>query len=75
MEGAAPEQPSVAGFFENTLSFSLRKVSPAEFIVATPHEGLSLMKSSPVLDEMQTKLESRHKIPKFREARWQLAGH
>ena len=67
-------QPNVAGFFENTLSYSLRSVSPKEFIVATPHEGLDLMASSPALGELQVKLESRHKIFKLREALQQLAG-
>ena len=71
---AAGGQPNVAGFFENTLSYSLRTVSPKEFIVATPHEGLDLMASSPALDELQVKLESRHKIFKLREALQQLAG-
>ena len=67
-------QPDVGGFFENALSFSLRTVSPAEFIVATPHEGLDLMRSSPKLDELQAKLESRHKIFKLREALQQLSS-
>jgi chromosome partitioning protein len=70
----APEQPSVAGFFENTLSFSLRTVPPTDFIVATPHENLDLMASCPDLNELQAKLESRHKIYKLREALQQLAG-
>lgn len=68
------DQPNVAGFFENTLSFSLRSVAPSEFVVATPHENLFLMPSSPKLDELQSKLESRHKIFKLREALQQLAG-
>ena len=67
-DAATDGQPSVAGFFENTLSFSLRNVAPGEFIVSTPHEGLDLMPSSPALDELQTKLESRHKLYKLREA-------
>ena len=71
---AADGQPNVSGFFENTLSYSLRAVSPREFIVATPHERLDLMASSPALDELQVKLESRHKIFKLREALQQLAG-
>ena len=68
------DQPNVAGFFENTLSFSLRSVAPTEFVVATPHENLHLMASSPKLDELQAKLESRHKIFKLREALQQLDG-
>ena len=46
-DSANADQPTVAGFFENTLSFSLSKVEPSEFIVATPHERLDLMPSSP----------------------------
>jgi chromosome partitioning protein len=69
----ADDQPNIADFFENTLSFSLRSFAPSEFIVATPHEGLDLMPSSPKLDELQSKLESRHKIFKLREALQQLA--
>ena len=68
------DQPDVAGFFENTLSFSVRSVAPSAFVVATPHENLYLMPSSPKLDELQAKLESRHKIFKLREALQQLAG-
>ncbi len=71
---AASDQPNIAGFFENALSYSLRTVSPKEFIVATPHEKLDLMASSPALDELQVKLESRHKIFKLREALAQLAA-
>ncbi len=67
-------QPDVAGFFEHALSYSLHAIAPAEFIVATPHERLDLMASSPKLDELQTKLESRQKIYKLREALRQLAG-
>lgn len=70
----APGQPSVAGFFENTLSFSLRTVPPSDFIVATPHANLDLMPSCPDLNELQAKLESRHKIYKLREALQQLGS-
>ncbi|MFM1906400.1 MAG: hypothetical protein RLZZ591_77 [Pseudomonadota bacterium] len=71
---ASEDQPTVAGFFENTLSYSLRTVLPSEFIVATPYERLHLMPSSPNLEELQGKLESRHKIYKLREALQQLAS-
>ena len=67
-DSATDDQPNVAGFFEHTLSFSLRSAAPGEFIVSTPHEGLDLMPSSPALDELQGKLESRHKLYKLREA-------
>ena len=72
-DSATEDQPNVAGFFENSLSYSFRSSKPSEFIVATPHEGLDLMPSSPNLNELQTKLESRQKIYKLREALVQLA--
>ena len=68
----APEQPSVASFFDETLSFRMRPAALSEFIVPTPFEGLHLMASSTRLDELQSKLESRHKIYKLREALAQL---
>ena len=71
---ASKEQPTVAGFFENSLSYSFRNVLPTEFIVTTPHAHLHLMPSSPGLNELQGKLESRQKLYKLREALQQLAG-
>ncbi|WP_296445925.1 ParA family protein [Rhodoferax sp. UBA5149] len=71
---ASEDQPTVAGFFEHSLSYSFRTVLPSEFIVATPHEGLDLMPSHPGLNELQAKLESRQKIYKLREALRQLAN-
>ena len=70
---ASEDQPNVAGIFEQSLSYSFRGVPPDNFIVATPHERLHLMPSSPALNELQTKLESRQKIYKLREALQQLA--
>lgn len=74
--GAAPspEQPSVVGFFEQTLGYSFRPPAPTEFVVRTPFEHLDLMASGPQLDELQGKLEARHKIYKLREALQQLAS-
>ena len=65
---AQEDQPNVAGFFEHSLSYSFRPVPPSDFVVPTPHENLFLMPSSPALNELQTKLESRQKIYKLREA-------
>ena len=67
-DSARDDQPNVAGFFEHSLSYSFRPVPPTEFIVPTPHENLHVMPSSPALSELQTKLESRQKIYKLREA-------
>lgn len=70
---ASEGQPSVAGFFEQTLSYSFRNVAPTEYVVETPFENLDLMPSSPALNELLVKLESRQKIYKLREALVQLA--
>ena len=69
----APEQPGVAHFFEQTLGFSFHPLPPTHFVQRTPFAQLDLMASSPLLDELQTKLESRHKIYKLREALQALA--
>jgi chromosome partitioning protein len=71
---ARDDQPTVAGLFEHSLSYSLRTVLPTDFIVATPHANLHVMPSSPMLAELESKLESRHKLYKLREALQQLAG-
>jgi chromosome partitioning protein len=70
---ATDGQPSVAGFFEQTLSYSFRNVPPTEYVVETPFENLDVMPSSPALNELLVKLESRQKIYKLREALVQLA--
>lgn len=65
---AHDEMPTVADYFDQTLSFSFRPAPPTDFIVETPFEGLHLMPASQRLDELLPKLESRHKIYKLREA-------
>ena len=67
-DAANDEMPTLAGFFEQALKFSLRPTATADFIVETPWENLHLMPSSPLLEELHGKLESRHKIYKLREA-------
>ncbi len=66
-------QATIAGLFEHALSYSYRVLPPEKFVVHTPHEGLDLMASSPGLNELATKLESRQKIYKLREALQQLS--
>ena len=65
---ATSDQPDIAGFFESCLSYSLRTPPPSDFVVRTPHDKLDLIASSPALDELQSKLESRHKLYKLRDA-------
>ena len=71
---APDEMPNVAEFFEQSLRFSVRDKAPQEYIVHTRWEGLDLMPSAPLLDELLGKLESRHKIYKLRDALQKLAG-
>ncbi len=68
------DQPNVAEFFEQSLKFTIRDKSARDYIVPTQWEGLDVMPSSPLLDELHSKLESRHKIYKLRDALEQLAA-
>lgn len=68
------QQPTVASFFDQTLGFSFNPAPPADFVLRTPFERLDLMAASDRLDELQVKLESRHKIYKLREALQQLGA-
>lgn len=59
---------SVADFFDQTLNFKLRTKKTDELIYSTSYENLNVLPSHPALDEMQSKLESRYKIFKLRDA-------
>ena len=67
--GAGADEPreTVAEFFDQTLKFTLRTQGAEEFITATPFENLDLLPSSPRLEELHPKLESRYKIYKLRD--------
>lgn len=66
--------PSLAEFFDQTLKFTARPKSTADFVAPSPFEGLHVMPSSPDLDELHAKLESRYKIYKLREALDELSA-
>jgi chromosome partitioning protein len=74
--GAGADEPmaTVAEFFEQTLKFSARPKTTAEFVVQTPFENLWVMPSHPQLEELHGKLESRYKIYKLRDALNELAA-
>lgn len=59
---------TVADFFEQSVAFNIFNKGPEEFVHASPFEGLFVMPSSPELDFLERKLETRHKIYKLREA-------
>lgn len=66
--------PTLADFFNQMLKFSVRNRATTEFIVETPFENLHLMPSSPELEEIHAKLESRYKIYKLRDALAEVAA-
>ena len=73
--GADEARDSAAEFFDQTLKFTLRNQATEEFISATPFEHLHLLPSSPKLEELHSKLESRYKIYKLRDALATLEGY
>ena len=73
--GADEARHTAAEFFDQTLKFTLRNQPTDEFITATPFENLHLLPSSPRLDELHSKLESRYKLYKLRDALAALEGY
>lgn len=65
--------PTLADLFEQTLTIRFESRPAADYALPTPFENLSVMASSPRLEELMSKLESRHKIYKLREALNELA--
>ncbi|WP_284617339.1 ParA family protein [Aquabacterium humicola] len=74
--GDAADAPrdTLAEFFDQTLKFSLRNKAASEFVAETRFDNLHVLPSSPLLDEMHSKLESRYKIYKLRDALAELDG-
>ncbi|MGB0663871.1 MAG: ParA family protein [Pontibacterium sp.] len=60
--------PNLYGFFEQTLGFQSSKQAPSEFVHPTPYEHLFVMPSAYNLGDLQSQLESKHKIYKLRDA-------
>ena len=70
---AAALDGTLAEFFDQTLNFKLNPRRTSEFVHPTPFERLHVMASSPQLEELAGKLESRYKIFKLRDALGELA--
>jgi len=68
------EDAGAAGFFTDSLSYRLRNRDPIDFVAETPFENLHIMPGGPVLGDLQTKLETKLKIYKLREALQALKG-
>lgn len=60
--------PTVRTFFEQTLSFQVNPAAPSCFIHETQYENLHMLPSAYNLGDLQSKLESKHKIYKLRDA-------
>lgn len=75
--GAAADEleATATEFFDQMLNFKLRPRATEEFIVATRFDRLHVLPAHPSLEELQTKLESRYKIYKLREALDALDGY
>ena len=55
-------------FFEESLNARAKGHAPEHFVTASPWENLSVMSASPGLSDLQSKLESKLKIYKLKEA-------
>jgi len=61
------EVVGIAEFLESTVSRNYRNFDSEDYIRKTPFENLSLISSSYALVDLETKLESKHKIYKFKD--------
>lgn len=59
---------TLVDFFDGLLSFRLYPDKPTDFVRATPFPNLYVMAAHPGLHELESKLESRYKMFKLREA-------
>ena len=59
---------TAAGLFEQMLGFKLRPTPTSDFIVSTRFSGLHVLPAHAALDDLQGKLEAKHKIYKLKEA-------
>ena len=72
-EASNDATPALTDYFEQTLNFVLYPKPASSFVHATRFENLFLIPSHPSIGEMQSKLESRHKIYKLRDMLNELA--
>jgi chromosome partitioning protein len=73
-QAAAAIKPTVADFFEQSLSYRLSSLAIDSFVHPTPFDNLLLMPASGELADLHSKLESRSKILKLRKALEELEG-
>ncbi len=75
--GGAPGEakPNVADLLEQGLSFRIFSTPPRQYVHASPYENLDVLPSHPDLENLQSKLESRHKVNQLRSALDALDGY
>ncbi|TXI75021.1 MAG: ParA family protein [Dokdonella sp.] len=62
------QQKTLAHFFDDVLGYRLFPESLSSYVVNTRFPGLDVLPADPRLEELQSKLESRYKMYKLREA-------
>ncbi|QRX82021.1 ParA family protein [Glaciimonas sp. PAMC28666] len=72
-DSAKEVTPTIADFFEEMLGYSFYPKAPNTYTHETQFENLHVIPSHANLGDLQTKLESRHKIYKLRDALGELA--
>ncbi len=73
-DAARAAAPTLADYFEQTINFVFYPKPAGSFAHATPFENLSLIPSHAAIGELQSRLESRHKIYKLRDLLNELAS-
>lgn len=67
-EAAGKATPTMMDFFKSSLEYQFFPQPEAGFVHATGFDNLAIIPSHPEIGELQSKLESRHKIYKLRDA-------
>lgn len=66
--------PHIAAFFQSFLSFRFKRLHPYDYLVYAKIPNLWIIPASPLLSELESRLSSKHKIYKLREALIQLGA-
>lgn len=69
----ADKQDSIFELFEQTITFHIRKKPAIEYCQQTDYDNLYIIPGSPNLADIESELDSRHKIYKLREALQKLS--
>lgn len=72
---ATSQTPTIADYFQQTITFHLRRKEAVEFCQPTAFDNLLIIPGSEKLKEIESELDSRHKIYKLKEAIDSLREH